>query len=64
MKIAVKSTTYEVGLDEVKKMFAEKLCVDVEKVSVHYKIEEVGGDCMDRFRGVDTVTQIQVTVNG
>lgn len=56
-------TTYECTLDEVKAMFAEKLSVDVSTVSVHYVIEEVDTDPLDRFPGHKAVTKIRVTVN-
>jgi len=53
---------YELVPDQIKVLIANDLDVPVEKVSVHYVIQEVGGDPLDRYRGTDTVTKIMVTV--
>lgn len=63
MNIVSKKTTYEFTLDDVKKLFSEALDVSVDRIKVRYIIEEVGGDPMDRFRGTDEVTRIEVTVD-
>lgn len=59
---AINTTTYEVSPDAIKQLIAADLNVKVEQLNVHFVIEEVGGDPMDRFRGTDTVTKIRVTV--
>jgi len=55
--------TFEFSLEEIKKLITKDLEKDPEKISVNYVIQEVGGDPMDRYPGVKTVTKIQVTVN-
>ena len=62
MQLKAKNTTYEFNLDEIKELIAENLKVDPKKVSVHYKMTEVGCDPMDRFPGHMEVTSIEVTV--
>ena len=62
MKLQAKTSVYHFDLDDIKGMIAENLEVDPSKVSVHYRIEEVGGDYMDRFPGTKQVTRIEVTV--
>ena len=57
-----KQVTYHLSPDEVKEVLTDYLEARGKDVSVHFKIEEVGGDPMDRYPGVDTVTDIQVTV--
>jgi hypothetical protein len=57
-----KVSSYEFGLDDIKELIARDLSVPTECVSVDYVIEEVGGDPMDRFLGVDKVTKIRVSV--
>lgn len=56
-------STYECTLGDAKEMFAEKLGVDVSTISVHYVIEEVDADPLDRFPGRNDVTKIRITVN-
>ena len=56
------STTYEFTPNAVVLLIARDLDVPADKINVHFVIEEVGGDPMDRFRGTDTVTKIRVTV--
>lgn len=56
------TTTYEFSPKALDELIAKDLGVPLGMVSVHYVIEEVGGDPMDRFRGTDTVTKIRVTV--
>jgi hypothetical protein len=53
---------YELTPDSIKTLIANDLNVSVDRVSVHYVIQEVGGDPLDRYRGTDTVTKIMVTV--
>lgn len=53
---------YQLTLDEVTKLIADNLDVDVKNVSVEFVIEEVGGDPLDRYPGTDTVTKLIVTV--
>lgn len=53
---------YEFNLYELQSLIADDLGVADEAVTVEYVIEEVGGDPMDRFRGIDKVTKIRVTV--
>jgi hypothetical protein len=57
-----KILTYEFGLDEMKALIASDLKVHVDRVSVEYVIQEVGGDPMDRFPGHKQVTGVRVTV--
>ena len=58
-----KKTIYEFDLSEVKSMFAKELEVPEKRISVDYVIQEIGGDCMDRFPGVKVVTKVSVTVD-
>lgn len=57
------TVTYTYDPDELKKMFAAELKVPEDCVKVRYVIEEVGGQEMGGFRGTDTVTRIEVTVD-
>ena len=57
-----KVLTYEFGLDEMKALIAQDLRVNVDRVTVEYVIQEVGGDPMDRFPGHKQVTGVRVTV--
>ena len=63
MNLVSNKLTYEFSPDEIKKLIATELKVDVNKVSVDYLLQEVNGDPLDRFPGVLTVTKIRVTVN-
>ena len=56
------TTTYEFKPEAISLLIATDLGLPVERVSVHFVIQEVGGDPMDRYRGTDTVTSIRVTV--
>lgn len=56
------NTTYEFTPDDIKDLIAKELGKDRDTITVDFVIQEVGGDFMDRFRGVDTVTKINVTV--
>lgn len=58
-----KTTKYEFSLDEMKKLIAEDMKVPVEAIHVNYVIEEVGGDVLDRYPGIKTVTKIEVIVD-
>lgn len=58
-----KTTRYEFSLDEMKKLIAQDMKVPVEAIHVNYVIQEVGGDPMDRYPGIDTVTKIEVIVD-
>jgi hypothetical protein len=53
---------YELHPDQLIELFADKLNVDKERVTVDFVIEEIGGDPLDRYPGTDTVTKIKVTV--
>jgi hypothetical protein len=55
-------TTYEFTPHQLKLLIAADLKVSPERVNVDYVISEVGGDPLDRYRGVDKVTKIRVTV--
>lgn len=55
-------TTYEFSTASIVGLIAADLNVKEENVKVHFVIQEVGGDPMDRYRGTNTVTKIQVTV--
>lgn len=56
------SVTYEIAPDAVKQLIAKDLIVPPETIDVHYVIQEVGGDPLDRYPGTPTVTKIRVTV--
>ena len=60
--LIAKKTTYEFALEDMEKLIAAELNVQVSTVTVEYVIQEVGGDCMDRG-GYDKVTKIRVTVD-
>jgi hypothetical protein len=57
-----KVSTFEYDLRSMESLIAADLNVAVNTINVTYVIEEVGGDPMDRFRGIDTVTKISVTI--
>lgn len=54
---------YEISLDAMKDMIADKLEVHPANINIRYVIEEVGADPMDQYPGSDEVTKIAVTVN-
>ena len=54
---------YTIPLDGIKELIASDMKLPVEAISIHYVIQEVGGDFMDRFPGTPTVTCIKVTVD-
>lgn len=56
-----KLTRYEYSLDEMKKLIASDMNIELDAISVEYYITEVG-DFMDRG-GIKTVTKIIVTVD-
>ncbi len=61
---AVSKMSFTLNKGEAEQAVAEavkgQLPAGYKVKSVHFKIEEVGGDCMDRFPGVDTVTGVTV----
>lgn len=63
MEIISDEITYRYNPEEIKKLIADHHKVDMKKVKVIYNIQEVGGDPLDRYPGVDTVTSISVTVS-
>lgn len=63
MELKAKTITYEFTPDDIAKLIANELKVDIKKISVNYKIAEVGADPLDRFPGHDEVVAINVTVN-
>lgn len=58
-----KTISYSFSPGEIKKLIAKDLGVDESKVTVRYVIEEVDGDPMDRYPGIDTVVSIEVTID-
>ena len=62
MQLKATNTTYEFTPDDIKLLIADNLKVDPKKVSVHFKLGEVGYDPMDRGHGRKEVTSIEVTV--
>ena len=58
-----KTTRYEFSTEEIKKLIAADMKYPIEAITVNYKIQEVGGDFMDRYPGTNTVTKIEVTVD-
>ena len=63
MEIISDKITYRYKPEEIKKLIAEHLKVDVKKVEIIFNIEEVGGDSLDRYPGTDTVTSISLIVS-
>lgn len=61
--LKAKTTKYEFSLDEMKKLISQDMNVPIEAIHVNYVIQEIGGDPMDRYPGVDTVTKIEVIVD-
>lgn len=57
-----KVSTYEFSLEDLKMLIAADLDVFSEDIEVEYVIREVGGDPMDNFPGVKTVTGVRVTL--
>jgi len=62
MELKAKTAEYLFTLNDIKGLIAEKLQVPLQYVSVHYRIQEVGMDPLDRFPGTKEVTEINVTV--
>ena len=62
MELKAKKIEYSFTLDDNKKLIAEKLGVSEGTIKVHYKIQEVNADPLDRFPGTKEVTEIKVTV--
>lgn len=58
-----KTTQYTFSLKEMKKLIAKDMNLPVEAIQVYYDIKEVGGDPMDRYPGINQVTEIRVTVD-
>lgn len=58
-------TTVEFPVDEFNELIAQRF-PEFKGRSIHidYVIEEVGGDVMDRFPGVDQVTRVKVSFEG
>ena len=57
------TTVVEYPADEFAALIKEKV-FGGKDVEIDYVIQEVGGDPLDRFRGVDTVTQIRIRFDG
>lgn len=55
------TVTYEIKPEDIKRLIAQDLEVPESEISVDFVIQEVGGDPMDRFPGVKTVTKIRIT---
>jgi di/tripeptidase len=62
MELKAKKVEYSFTPDDIKKLIAKNLGVAEGTIKVHYKIQEVGADPMDRFPGTKEVTEINVTV--
>lgn len=62
MQLKAKKTEYTFTPDDIKNLIAENLKVPESSVHVHFRIQEVGADPMDRFPGTNEVTEINVTV--
>ena len=58
-----KTEQYEFSPKDIVALIAADLGVELPKISVHYEIQEVGGDPLDRYPGTNTVTKIRVTVD-
>jgi hypothetical protein len=54
--------TYTLTPDEIQEILIDYLECRGKKVDVQYRIEERGGDPMDRFPGTPTVISVNVTV--
>ena len=54
--------TYTLTPDEIREILIDYLECRGKKVDVQYRIEERGGDPMDRFPGTPTVISVNVTV--
>ncbi len=58
-----KTITHEFSPDEISKLIAADLGVNPKSITVDFVIQEVGGDYMDRYGGIPTVTKIEVTID-
>lgn len=58
------STTYSLTPKGLKQIIAKAIEVKEEDLSIDFIIKEVGGDILDRYPGVDTVTEIKLKVKG
>lgn len=54
--------TYTLSPEEIKEILTDYLEVRGKNVDVRFRIEERGGDPMDRFPGSPTLVEINVTV--
>lgn len=54
--------TYTLSPEEIKEILMDYLEVRGKDVDVRFRIEEQGGDPMDRFPGAPTVVEVNVTV--
>ena len=54
--------TYTLSPEEIKEILTDYLEVRGKNVDVRFRIEERGGDPMDRFPGSPTVVEVNVTV--
>lgn len=61
--LKAKTTKYEFSPDEIKKLIAQDMNIPEVAITINFRIQEVNGDVLDRYRGVDTVTKIEVTID-
>ena len=54
--------TYTLSPEEITEILTDYLEVRGKNVDVRFRIEERGGDPMDRFPGAPTVVEVNVTV--
>lgn len=59
--------TLEYAPEEIAKLISNELIASgqakkEDTITVSYRIQEIGGDHMDRYRGTDTVTKIIVKI--
>jgi len=58
-----KKTTYKFSRNDIKLLISKDLDVPVDAIHVNYVIREIDGDPMDRYPGVNDVTEIEVIVD-
>lgn len=61
--LTTSKVSYEVSLEEMKRVLANELGCTINQLSVEYVIREVGADPMDRFPGRNEVVMVRLTVD-
>ena len=61
MTTTTKKTTIEYPVNEFIELLKDKIGMNHAEVSVKFIIQEVGGDCLDRWPGQQQVVAVQIS---